>query len=209
MRPGGASGQFNGPGADVALERRLLAVPVGNSVHLYSLATCTLNTVLQRHQAAVSAARFFGDGDSQVRPDGGRRQPFPKASLSQSHGQTQVACLAYITFASASASICKPVHCLALCDIAKPGMSLLAASRRHCNIYFQISVVQNAAVHRVPGRHAGRVGRGVGAADAHGGSGAANRRPGGSAWRHARASLDHMERPRHRPGNFLITHSKP
>ena len=66
MHGGGASGQFHGPGADVALQRRLLAVPVAHAVHIYSLETCTLATVLRGHQKTVSAARFAGDNDSQV-----------------------------------------------------------------------------------------------------------------------------------------------
>jgi hypothetical protein len=66
MHGGGASGQFHGPGADVALQRRLLAVPVAHAVHIYSLETCTLATVLRGHQKAVSAARFAGENDSQV-----------------------------------------------------------------------------------------------------------------------------------------------
>lgn len=66
MQGGATSGQFRGPGADVALQRRLLAVPVANAVHVYSLATSTLVTGLRGHQKPVSAARFAGEGDSQV-----------------------------------------------------------------------------------------------------------------------------------------------
>lgn len=66
MQTGAVSGQFNGPGADVALQRRLLAVPAANAVNVYSLTTHTLLTVLRGHQKPVSATRFAGEGDSQA-----------------------------------------------------------------------------------------------------------------------------------------------